>query len=84
MVFELDPAQSRRYIVTSNVPLNHIVGRAFRVAEATLLGLKLCEPCSHLEKSSKNGIKQGFIHGRGLRGWILTGGFIRDEVEEVG
>lgn len=83
---ELEPAQSRRNIVTSGVPLNDMVGHAFRVGKATLLGLKLCEPCSHLEKLSKIGVKQGLIHRGGLRARIITEGIIStgDEIEEVG
>ena len=41
---DLDPAQARRNLLTRGVPLNHLVGREFRVGGVTLRGLRLCEP----------------------------------------
>lgn len=81
---ELDPGASRRNIVTRGVPLNHLVGRKFRVGQATLLGQRLCEPCAHLEGLSTKGVMRGLIHRGGLRAQILTGGTIRvgDPVHE--
>src|SRR5213080_3951664 len=46
---EIAPGDPRRNIVTRGVPLNHLVGREFRVGEVRLRGLRLCEPCAHLE-----------------------------------
>ncbi len=40
----LAPGATRRSILTRGVPLNHLVGREFRVGEATLRGVELCEP----------------------------------------
>lgn len=74
---ELDLGKSRRNLVTRGVPLNHLVGREFRVGEVTLRGIRLCEPCSHLEELTVQGIKQGLIHRGGLRAQILTEGMIR-------
>ncbi len=45
---ELAPGETRRNVVTRGVPLNHLVGREFRVSEAVLRGVELCEPCEHL------------------------------------
>src|SRR4051794_30792401 len=42
--FEL--GESRRNVVTRGVPLNHLVGREFRVGEVALRGMRLCEPCA--------------------------------------
>src|SRR4030067_3340420 len=44
----LDLGDTRRNLVTQDVPLNHLVGKTFRVGEVTMQGLRLCEPCSHL------------------------------------
>lgn len=81
---ELNPGASRRNIVTRGVPLNHLVGREFRVGEVTLQGIRLCEPCSHLERLSQKGVLRGLIHRGGLRAQILTEGVIRvgDPVKE--
>ena len=74
---EISPGESRRNIVTRGVPLNHLVGQEFRVGEVTLRGIRLCEPCSHLEGLSRKGVQRGLVHRGGLRAEILTGGVIR-------
>ena len=73
---ELDPAESRRNIVTRGLPLNHLVGREFRVGEVTLRGMRLCEPCGHLEKLTRPGVRRGLVHRGGLRADIVDGGVI--------
>jgi len=73
---ELEPGESRRNIVTSGVALNHLVGRDFKVGKATLRGLRLCEPCSHLEGLTQAGIIRGLIHRGGLRAQIVAEGVI--------
>ena len=74
---ELVSRDSRRNIATRGVPLNHLVGQEFKVGEATLRGVRLCDPCSHLEKLSAKGVQRGLIHRGGLRAEIVTGGLIR-------
>src|SRR5437867_1432802 len=82
---DLDPGQSRRNIVTREVPLNHLVGRQFKVGEVTLRGIRLCEPCTHLARLSGTEVLPGLTHRGGLRAEILTGGTIRlhDPVEPL-
>lgn len=82
---ELPPADSRRNIVTRGVPLNHLIGRDFKVGEVTLRGIRLCEPCSHLESLSRKGVQRGLIHRGGLRTHILSGGMVRvgDKIQEL-
>src|SRR6266511_2303011 len=41
---KLTPAQTRRNIATSGVPLNHLVDREFRVGGVLMRGTRLCEP----------------------------------------
>lgn len=74
---EMNAGESRRNIVTRGVPLNHLVGREFRVGEAVLRGVRLCEPCSHLEGLTKKGVLSGLVHRGGLRAEILKDGVIR-------
>ncbi len=74
---DLDPANTRRNIVTRGVSLNHLVGREFRVGEVTLRGIRLCEPCSHLERLTRQGVMRGLVHRGGLRAQVLTDGLIR-------
>ncbi len=69
--------ESRRNIVTSGVALNHLVGKEFRIGDVRARGLRLCEPCGHLEEMTKPGVKDGLIHRGGLRAQILTEGVVR-------
>ena len=81
----LGPGEARRNIVTRGVALNHLVGREFQIGEATLRGLRLCEPCAHLERLTRPDVIRGLTHRGGLRAQILTGGTIKagDRVESV-
>jgi MOSC domain-containing protein YiiM len=74
---QLDPAQSRRNIVTRGVALNHLVEQEFRIGDVVLRGTRLCEPCAHMEKLTVKGAMQGLIHRGGLRAEIVKGGMIR-------
>jgi MOSC domain-containing protein YiiM len=74
---KLDAKDSRRNIVTKGVPLNHLVGRRFRVGDVLLQGIRLCEPCSYLESLTIQGVKNGLVHRGGLRAQILNVGTIR-------
>ena len=73
----LAAADARRNIITSGVPLNHLVNREFRVGAVLLRGTRLCEPCSHLEKLTQGGVVKDLIHRGGLRAEILSEGIIR-------
>jgi len=71
------PSDSRRNVVTRGVPLNHLVGREFWIGEVKARGLRLCEPCSHLQKLSHKKVLPGLVHRGGLRAQILSEGMIR-------
>ena len=73
----LAPGASRRNITTRGVALNHLVGQRFRVGEVTLEGVRLCEPCAHLESLTQAGVRESLIHRGGLRARILTEGTLR-------
>jgi len=68
---------ARRNIVTRGVALNDLVGRQFRVGGVTLVGVRLCEPCTHLEGLTRPGVLRGLVHRGGLRADVLTDGVIR-------
>ena len=70
----LQPGQGRRNLVTRGVPLNHLVGQSFQVGDVVLRGIRLCEPCGHLESLTCAGVKAGLVHRGGLRAQILEGG----------
>ncbi len=81
----LEPGQTRRNLTTQGVPLNHLVGREFQVGEVRLRGVRLCEPCAHLERLLDKPVVPGLRHRGGLRAQVLTEGVIRvgDVVREV-
>jgi MOSC domain-containing protein YiiM len=74
---ELPPGASRRNITTRGVALNHLVDREFRIGGARLRGVKLCEPCEHLERLTGLELRPGLKHRGGLRCEILAGGALR-------
>lgn len=73
----LEPRQARRNIATRGVRLNDLVNRRFRVGEATLLGIRLCEPCGHLERLTGKALRPALGGRGGLRAAILVSGVIR-------
>lgn len=74
---EIGAGDSRRNVLTRNVALNHLVGREFRIGEVRLRGLKLCEPCGHLEKLTGKQMIKALRHRGGLRAEILCDGPIK-------
>lgn len=70
----LQPAHARRNLLTRGVPLNHLVGKTFTVGSVTLRGIRLCEPCGHLEKLTCKGLQKGLKHRGGLRAQIVVSG----------
>src|SRR5882672_11430639 len=70
-------ADSRRNVVTRGVPLNHLVGKEFVIGEVKVRGLRLCGPCSHLQRLSHEKVLPGLVHRGGLRAQILSDGTIR-------
>jgi MOSC domain-containing protein YiiM len=74
---ELPSGTSRRNITTSGLALNHLVGQEFHVGEVRLRGIRLCEPCNHLEAVTGKQVRPGLVHRGGLRCQILTQGQIK-------
>ncbi len=74
---ELAVGEARRNIVTRNVPLNHLVGKEFAIGDVRIRGIRLCEPCDHLQKVTGKSVIKGLLHRGGLRAQILTPGTIR-------
>jgi MOSC domain-containing protein YiiM len=74
---QLRPVEARRNVLTRGVALNHLVGKRFRVGEVILEGLRLCEPCDHLESLTRPGVREALLHRGGLRAQVLEGGLIK-------
>ena len=73
----LKAAEARRNIVTRGVRLNDLVGREFLIGQVRVLGCRLCEPCTHLERLTGKGVLRGLVHRGGLRAELLSDGVIR-------
>ncbi|PYX08684.1 MAG: hypothetical protein DMG88_09275 [Acidobacteria bacterium] len=75
---ELPPGDARRNLVTRGVPLNHLVAKEFFIGDVKIRGLRLCEPCDHLQQlTERPGLIKGLLHRGGLRAQILSEGTIR-------
>jgi MOSC domain-containing protein YiiM len=74
---ELAPAEARRNLVTRGVPLNHLVGHEFQIGDVRIRGIRLCEPCSHLQAVTGRFVIKGLRHRGGLRAQILSAGTLR-------
>lgn len=73
----MTPAMPRRNIVTEGVRLNDLVGKRFRIGEATFEGLDLCEPCGKFARSTHREALKFFVKKGGLRARIVNGGLVR-------
>jgi MOSC domain-containing protein YiiM len=74
---ELEPAAARRNLVTRGISLNELVGKRFTIGDVVCKGVRLCDPCDHLEKLTQPGVLRGLVNRGGLRADILQGGEIR-------
>jgi len=73
----LEPRETRRNLLTQDVPLNHLVDREFRVGEATLVGSHLCEPCSYMESLAETeGAERALVHRGGLNANVIESGSV--------
>lgn len=72
----LDFARTRRNVLTRGIDVNALVGRDFTIGDVHCRGLRLAEPCAHLERLSGPGLLRPLIHRGGLRADILTDGDI--------
>lgn len=76
----------RRNIVTRGIALNQLLGHAFKIGDVPCRGMRLCEPCTVIERYAERPILRALVHRGGLRADILEDGEIRvgDEVRALG
>lgn len=79
------PGEHRRNLTTRGVPLNHLVGKRFRVGETVLKGARLNFPCKYLEELLGSPVYLPLYNRSGLNCFIEQGGTIRqgDAIEPV-
>lgn len=82
---DLKPVDHRRNLTTLGVPLNHLVGKRFRVGETILKGGRLNFPCKYLEELLGLPVYTPLLNRSGLNCWIVQGGMIRrgDAIEPI-
>ena len=73
----ISAAEARRNIVTEGVRLNDLVGKRFRIGDVLIEGIRLCPPCTHLDKVTGQTLLKPLADRGGLRADILSDGFIR-------
>lgn len=74
---DLPPHETRRNLTVAGVPLNHLVGREFRVGEVVLHGGRLNVPCQYLEDLLGKKVFKPLINRSGLNCRIVKGGTLR-------
>lgn len=81
----LQPADHRRNLTVTGVPLNHLVRRRFRVGETVLQGGRLNFPCKYLEELLGMPLYLPLYNRSGLNCSIVQGGVIRvgDAIEPL-
>lgn len=73
---DVRPETLRRNLVVEGVPLVALVGRRFRVGEATLEGTGPCDPCSRMEAALGEGGYNAMRGHGGITARIIEGGRI--------
>jgi hypothetical protein len=81
----LGPDEHRRNVVTRGVSLNELVGHEFTIGDLRCRGMRLCEPCTVVQRYAGRPVLRDLVHRGGLRADILADGEIRvgDEVRAV-
>jgi MOSC domain-containing protein YiiM len=72
----IEPAATRRNVLTRGIDVNDLVGKRFRIGAVECEGVELCEPCQHLESMTQKGMIKAFVHRCGLNADILSDGQI--------
>lgn len=71
------PHEHRRNVTVRGVPLNHLVGRCFRLGPALLEAMRLSVPCRYLEDLLGKPVFKPMLNRSGLNCRILEGGMVR-------
>jgi MOSC domain-containing protein YiiM len=74
---DLAPHEHRRNLTTRGVPLNHLVGRYFRIGDCVLYGGRLNVPCLYLENLVAKKVFKPLLNRSGLNCRIVRGGIVR-------
>jgi hypothetical protein len=73
----LGPDEHRRNVVTAGIDLNALVGREFAIGDVRCRGMRLCEPCTVVQRYASRPVLRPLVHRGGLRADILEDGVLR-------
>ena len=64
------------------MPLNHLVGRKFKIGNVILEGTRLSTPCRHIEQITGLELFNQLMNRAGLNAKIVVGGkiFVEDSI----
>jgi hypothetical protein len=60
--------EHRRNLVTRGIALNDLVGHGFLIGSLRCRGMRLCEPCTVIERYASRPVLRELVHRGGLRG----------------
>ena len=73
----LEPGVHRRNVVTRGIDHNALVGHEFTVGGVRCRGMRLCEPCTVMQRYAARPVLRALVHRGGLRADILADGELR-------
>jgi MOSC domain-containing protein YiiM len=73
----LEANEHRRNVVTRGIDLNALVGHEFLLGDVRCRGMRLCEPCTVVDRYSSRPVLRQLVHRGGLRADILEDGVVR-------
>ncbi len=82
----LQADEHRRNVVVRGLDLNRLVGHEFAIGSLRCRGMRLCEPCTVVQRYAGRPVLRALVHRGGLRADILENGEIRvgDAVRAIG
>ncbi len=82
---DLTPELTRRNLTVTDTPVNHLVGKRFKVGETVLYGGRLNRPCKYLDELLEMDLFNLLLNRSGLNCEIVSGGTIRpgDKIEPI-
>jgi MOSC domain-containing protein YiiM len=73
----LEADEHRRNVVTRGIDLGGLVGREFTIGEVRCRGMRLCEPCTVVQRYASRPVLRELVHRGGLRADIIEDGEIK-------
>jgi hypothetical protein len=72
----LDASEHRRNVVTRGIDLNALVGHDFLLGTVRCRGMRLCEPCTVVDRYATRPLLRPLVHRGGLRADIVEDGVV--------